>query len=252
MALQLLGLAAGLAGGLLGSGKKAKVPKYQPVNATAEQGSAIAGNIANFGESSRLAEMTNNFNQDQLEAKLRRAIPNYDELINKSSKLISTGLSGELAPDVAGNIKRNAAEKSLAGGFGSSGASRNLEARDLGLTSLDISQRSLDKAMQFVSTLKGVSVSANMGAESMFVTPAQRIAAASANSSNDYNAKLAAANASAGPDPMLSSIGGFLSQIGGMAYSAGVGGQSAGSWLGTNKNEVPSWMYFNTGGVAKP
>ena len=65
------------------------------------------------------------------------------------------------------------------------------------------------------------------------------------------NTSAAAAQASAAPDPMLSNIGGFLSQIGGMAYSAGVGGQSAGSWLGTNKNEVPSWMYFNTGGVTK-
>ena len=248
MALQLLGLAAGLGGALLSSGKRVKVPKYSPIDVTAEQGRAIGGNIANFGEANRLAEMTNNANQDSLDARLRRAIPNYDRLVKKSSDLISSGLDGEIPADVADQIKRNTAEKSLAGGYGSSGMARNLTARDLGVTSYDITQRALDRAMQFVSTLRGTSVAASMGPEAMFVTPGQRISAVAANNAGAYQAAAAAASEAAKPNPLTSSFGDFLAQFGGMAWAGGSGGQSIGDFFGTSRNSIPSWKKYNVSG----
>lgn len=249
MALQLLGLAAGLLGTALSSGKKVKVPKYQPINVAQEQSAAIGGNLANIGEASRLASITNSFNQDELEQRLRRAIPNYEQLIKKSSNLINSGLDGEIPSDVVDQVRRNSAEKSLAGGYGGSGAARNLTARDLGVTSYDITQRSLDRAMQFVSTLRGTSVAAGMGPESMFISPSQRIAVAQTNATNGFNANLASAQANAGPDPMLAGFGNFLSQAGGMAYAGGAGGQSIGDFFGTNSRAtVPAWMRYNVSG----
>lgn len=52
-------------------------------------------------------------------------------------------LKGEIPADVAANVRRAAAESSIAGGiFGSS--SRNLSARDLGLTSMQIRAQGVD------------------------------------------------------------------------------------------------------------
>lgn len=247
MALQLLGLAGGLLGGLIGSGKKVKVPKYTPIDAASEQSRAIAGNIANSGEAMRLAEITNEANQATLDQRLRRAIPNYDKLILKSSDLIDSGLSGEIPDDVVNQVRRNAAEKSTAGGYGDSGAARNLTARDLGVTSYDITQRALDRALQFVSTLRGTSVAATMGPEAMFVTPSQRISVAQTNATQGYNAGLQAAQANAAPNPIMANFGDFLSQAGGMAYAAGADGKSLGDFFGTRKKD-PSWMRYNVSG----
>ena len=63
-----------------------------------------------------------------------------NQLLNDIEAVSREFLSGELPEDVIDQIERNAAEQTIQGGLGNQ-QGRNLEARDLGLSSLDLVQK---------------------------------------------------------------------------------------------------------------
>jgi hypothetical protein len=71
-------------------------------------------------------------------------------ILNAQGKLIQSQLSGEIPKDVANRVSQIAAEKALKGGI-TGPAAKNLQARDLGLTSMDIQQQGQAAADVFVS-----------------------------------------------------------------------------------------------------
>lgn len=214
--------ASGLIGGLLSKGGKPVIPAFTPVDPDVEQQKAIQGNINNFDKSRELTSITNTFNQGELRRMLRTAIPNYDALVGKQGEVIGTMLSGQLPADVVSQIQRNSAEKSGAGGYGGSGMGRNLEARDLGLNSLQLTQQGLSAAERWLANTKALSVPGQFDVASMFLTPAQRIQSQSANNAGQFNRDVMAANVAAAPDPTRSAIGGILTQVGGSLFGAGL------------------------------
>ena len=206
----------------MGKGSKAKMPDFVPVDATREQKDAISGNLLNFDKAQNLAERTNAANTDDLLNTLRRVVPGYDNIVNQSSKVIQSGLKGELPQDVVDQIKRTTAERSLSGGFSGSGASRNLTARDLGRTSLDLTYKALDQGSNFTRTQRAIATPQLMGVQDMFVTPQQRIEQANRNSMGMYQAQAAKAQADAAPNPTLASLSGFASDVGGTLFGYGM------------------------------
>ncbi len=150
-----------------------KVPQAPKVNLEEQQRNAITANANNFGAASNLAGKVNDFNYDQLHAMLQKAIPGYDELIKSQGVDIASMLKGEIPQDVQDQIQRNSAVKSLYGGYGGTGMGRNLVARDLGLTSLQITDKALDSASRWMASTKALSVPGQFNVASMFVTPAQ-------------------------------------------------------------------------------
>lgn len=221
-AMLIGGAVSGLLGGIMGKGKKPNIPDFPTIDPDAEQRKAIAGNERNFAASAELATKTNAFNQGELQRMLRVAIPNYDELLGKGGKGISSMMSGELPQDVVSQIQRNSAERAGAGGFGSTGMGRNLEARDLGLTSLQLTQTGLSSAERWMSGLKSLSVPGQFDVASMFLSPAQRIGVQSANNAGRFQRDSMAAQVAAAPDPTMAAIGGMFSQIGGAMFGAGL------------------------------
>lgn len=161
-------------GGLLQ--EKPKVPEFKGVDVQAEQAKATTGNIANFGQASQLGAKVNQFNQDQLLGMLRKAIPGYDNIMNQGSNLIQSYMRGEIPQDVKNQIGRNSAETSIAGGYGGSGMARNLEARDLGLTSLQLTQQGLSSADKWLNSAAARSTPQMFDVTSMFVSPMQQTA----------------------------------------------------------------------------
>lgn len=155
--------------------EKPKVPEFQKINAQQEQAKATAGNIANFDQSAQLGSQVNQFNQDQLLGMLRKAVPGYDDMMKQGSNLIQSYMRGEIPEDVKNQIGRNTAEKSLAGGYGGSGMARNLEARDLGLTSLQLTQQGLDSASRWMTSASQRAVPNMFDVTSMFLSPMQQI-----------------------------------------------------------------------------
>lgn len=66
----------------------------------------------------------------------------YDELLGSASALAKDMMAGKIPADVEYQIRQQAAERALSRGLGSgSQASRNLTARDLGLTSVDMATK---------------------------------------------------------------------------------------------------------------
>jgi hypothetical protein len=151
-----------------------KVPAFKPVNTQREQAAAIAGNVANFSDISKLAGETNAFNQTQLNQMLEQGSPGYAALMGGIRDKASSFLSGEIPQDVQDQIGRNAAYKSLSGGYSGSGMARNLVARDLGLTSLDIIGKGIDAGTRWAATARAATAD-QFNPASMFITPEQRI-----------------------------------------------------------------------------
>lgn len=102
---------------------------------------------AAVGEAEQLAPRTreleaqrNAFARAQLLESLGIQVPGYQEAQAKRSENALALLRGELPPDVAAQVQRQAAGRALSGGFAGSQAARNLTARDLGRTSLALQQ----------------------------------------------------------------------------------------------------------------
>ena len=100
-----------------------------------------------IGEAEQLAPRTrelegqrNAFSRAQLLESLGIQIPGYQEGQTQRTQNAMALLRGELPPDVMAQVQRQSAAKSLTGGYAGSQAARNLTARDLGRTSLDLQQ----------------------------------------------------------------------------------------------------------------
>ena len=152
-------------------GGKPKVPKFKPVNVQQEQTKAIEGNVASLPALKSLGSDVNAFNTEQIQAMLRKVIPNYDEMVSGVSGNINSWLKGEIPDDVSGAVQRNAAVRSLYGGYGGSGMSRNLVARDLGLTSLNLTQKGLDSATRWTMANAEMVRPGMFNVQSMFISP---------------------------------------------------------------------------------
>jgi len=219
----------GLIGGLLGGGKKPEVAQFKPIDLDAEQKAAIAGNTKNFDASAELTTRTNTYNQSELRRMLRVAIPGYDAIVGKQGELVSSMLAGELPKDVVGQIQRNSAERAGAGGYGGSGMGRNLEARDLGLTSLQLTQQGLGAAERWLAGTKALAVPGQFDVSAMFLSPAQRASATVANNTGQQQTQQFANNVEAAPDPTMRAIGSLFSQVGGSLFGAGMTGMFSGA-----------------------
>lgn len=134
-----------------------------------QQQQAIAGNAASLPALQAQAQQINTFNQDELQRLLERALPGYNKLRDKTTGVIRDWLAGKIPDDVSDEVMRRSAGRALYGGFGGSGMARNLTARDLGLTSLDLVGKGMDAASKWISNARsGIS---QFDVSSMFIRP---------------------------------------------------------------------------------
>lgn len=199
-------------------GRKPNVPKLK--TAADAQKEALAANQANFADIAKLATQTNTLNQEQLNRLIDMTLgPGVREQFQKN--LVSQA-RGEIPDDVRNAIYRGNAERSASGNaFGGGGFSRNVNARDLGLTSLQITNNALSSAEQWLNAAKAPTFDA-MG---MFgISTAQQYAA----NTDQFNRDLLAEKIAAAPDPAARGVFDSNMALAGMilsAYSGGAGYQ---------------------------
>lgn len=152
---------------------KPRVPQYRQVDFEKEQKAAISGNLGALPILQQLASQTNDYNASQVEAQLERAIPGYRGLVNQGTENIQSALRGEIPDDVSRLLKQRAAESGVALGTSGSQFNKYDELRNLGLTSLEQTQRGLDSATRWISAAQ--SRAPMMDVSSMFITPQQRV-----------------------------------------------------------------------------
>jgi len=104
-------------------------------------GQAIGAINANQSGAEGAAARTNQFNQGQVNSVLEQGIPGFSEMQKRRVKQATDLLGGGIPEDVQRQIYRSSAGRALQGGYAGAPAGRNLTARDLGRTSLDMIER---------------------------------------------------------------------------------------------------------------
>lgn len=211
-------------------GKKPVVPEFPSIEDA--QTAAISDNQKALPASQELAKGINRFNQDQILEMLKRAVPDYEAITARASSNILQQLGGQIPEDVANRIMTGAAGRAVRGGFSQSGMGRNLTTRDLGLTSLDLSNRALDSATRWISSQRAIAAPAAFDVSNMFLSPAQRFAADEQKFGRDY----LAASVEAAPDPVAAGQFNTQMQVVGMVLGA-MGGGGGAKWQNTQPQQ---------------
>lgn len=155
-------------------GTKPTVPDLPSLSLSNEQQKALAANIAAIPGTEQIATQVDLFNQQQVDKMLENVIPNYKAITGQISSNIAAMTSGQIPTDVSQQIQRADAARALGGGFAGTQAQGNLTARDLGLTSLDLTQRGLASAQSWLQTANSLYSPGQFNVSSMFVSPAQQ------------------------------------------------------------------------------
>lgn len=256
-----------LVGSILSAGDKPVVPDYNEVNIGEEQKKAVQGNLGMVPDLSNLAAGVNasnrketRLNMDQIKAMLKEAIPDLDAINQQASSNILSGLKGELPKSVQDLLENKANARSFSGGFGQSGMGKNMGLRDLGIASLDMTNRSLDSASRWISMSRQSQTldSPMFDMSSMFLTPAQRYAAQTNEREFKFGRDWMQAKIDAAPDPTMAAVGQWMqrtdqsmqsmvgSVAGGMVGGMmGGGGGGGGGSKGTQYNQTPSYMMMD-------
>jgi hypothetical protein len=154
---------------------KVKVPRFTPITG----GQAVEGTLSDLEtylpRASEATRRINAENQGQLDQQFASKIPGLSEIEATIARNIQAQLSGELPPDVASQVARRSNARAVEGGYGGSEFGENLVARDLGLTSLQLSQTGFTNALNWISNVRANRTAPILSPTTMFLSPEQRL-----------------------------------------------------------------------------
>lgn len=201
-----------------------------------------------LGAESKKAAAANTRNLPEIESLLEKIMPGWKSMVGQGSKNAQSMLRGEIPDDVQGLLRRNAAYKAFSGGYGGSGMSKALTARDFGLTSLDLMNKGENSAMRW------------MGAARESVAPWMVTGPAQAQQTERNNLYKQAVeqfkfNVLAAPSPEAAGKFNTISTIGSLAASFGLSsmGGAMGGKAGTAAGSAASGASYggNLGNTAQ-
>ena len=227
----------GFLGDLFGS--KPSVPAWNNISIDQSQTQAIGANQASLGSLENLSGGVNTFNQQQLTQLFNNIMPGFQSMAGTASKNISDELSGKIPTDVAETIQSSAAAQALTGGFGGSGLAGNLTAKDLGLTSLDLTGKGLSSLESWSAQMDKMFSPGEFNVSSMFINPQEEFTATMQNQEQEVQQQWMQSQVSAEGDPITQGlwnmgmgfgkgIGAGASQAGQQYAAAGGGGGGSG------------------------
>lgn len=162
-------------------GDKPEAPDFVPVDVTEEQKKAILGNISNLPGIADLGAATNKETAAQYLTMLEDL--GLKGLYDQNTKNLESMSRGELPQDVEDAIARRSAEAGVTSGTSGSEFNKFGKLRNLGLTSLDLTQKALGSSAQWLAQAGN----RQFNFASMFVSPAQAIATEQWNTSMKWN-----------------------------------------------------------------
>lgn len=230
-------------------GSKPEVPELKELNLSDEQMLAIANNLKAAPDAARLANLT----ADQIDALLRRTMPNADQIFGGVSENIASMVAGEVPKDVQDFIMRSNAARALEGGYAGMGMHGALTARDLGLSSLDLTLKGQSAAESWMGASERLYAPAMATYTNMFITPMQQAAFDVEERNTQFQRQWLKSQISAMPDPVLRGLHDTIMSLA-VAY---LGGQytpdnpqanyaNAGRGVGGNSDWGSSWGSGNT------
>jgi len=195
-------------------------------------GQVLGESAANAPRAREMEAERNAFNRAQLLESLGIQVPGYQEAQAKRAENALALLRGELPPDVLAQVQRKAAGQAVQGGYAGSAAGRNLVARDIGRTSLDLANLG---GQQFANILGTTPLAPLANYE---FTPQQIAALRGGERSAQQQALLGIANmpsATGIAGQALGSLGSGLTNLG----FAQLGAQYRGGGTGSNWGGTP-------------
>lgn len=223
------------------------VPPAPNVDPSREQLNAAAGNLAVLPQSEALAAATNDATARQFLAMMEKLIPGFADISKTIAGNIGSMVRGELPKDVENYIGRKSAEKGISRGTGGSQFDQYGQLRDLGLTSLEMTDRGLNSAQRWMS-----SQPQPFNVTSMFLNPAQRIETEKWNETNRFNAQFMRNQISMLPsneDMAYAQILDYVATFATTAAGAGMGGVGGGGAAGAGAGAAGAGM---GGGTRQP
>lgn len=115
-------------------GTKVKVPELPGLKDILKTGTEA--NLVNLPGVQEFAGRINAFNQAEVTKMLEQVLPGFSGGLKSATSNAAALARGEIPSDVQSAVVNSAAARSLRGGYGGTGMSRNLVSRDLGITSL--------------------------------------------------------------------------------------------------------------------
>lgn len=183
-------------------GRKPKVPSLPKIDFDLEQQRTVEGNQRTLPYAEELGRGVNTFNQEELDRMYEQALPGYGRIKGQIGENLAALTRGEIPEDVQAMVLRNAAVRANQGGFAGSGMARNLTARDLGLTSLQLTGEGQTAAQRWLQT----AAAPRFDITSMFLTPQQRIPMVMQERDTQWNAQWLRNQIKAMPDPTARGI----------------------------------------------
>ena len=217
-------------------GSRPSVPNLPTVSLAQQQGAAIGANQAALPGAEALASETNQFNQQQVNEMLGQLFPGMSGVANTISQNIASEASGKLPDDVQAAVERSGAAKSLGMGVAGSGTGADMTARDLGLTSLQLTGQGLSSAESWINEADKVYSPGEMNVQSMFVSPEQMYQATNQQDTQQFQRSMMQNEINAAPDPVVSGVVNMVPNAvgamrGGSQLGSGGGGDSSGGGM---------------------
>lgn len=202
-------------------GSKVRIPKLKEIDPSVEVEKAFRDIQEQLPEAQRISKSIAEADADTALSVLERIAPGTRDIIQQQVATIQSGLRGELPADVQRAITDRAAARSVQGGFGGSQFARNLELRDLGLTSLQRIDTAMGQSAQALSQFSQIAPRPQ-SVGGMFLSPQARISFAQGERNQQFQRDMAAAQAAAQPNPVAKGLFDAAVTIGGAALG-GVG-----------------------------
>lgn len=165
------------------------VQTFEPIEPNAPQtvdwrtavNQALGYNINNYAQRNQLASMTNRFNTKEAQRMYGSMQPYFQQLQRQVGANALSFSRGELPSDVVASIGRAASQRGLQGGYGMGArgagtgtALGNLNLRNLGLSSLQLSQFGTNLAMNANAQAKALSPNL-FDPTSLIISPGQAV-----------------------------------------------------------------------------
>lgn len=224
---------------------KPDVPDFHWTDLLQQQLNTAQGNLDVLPQAEQLGTRTNDFLRSE-RAKTLSGIPGLGDIEGQTASNIKSWLRGELSPDVTSQVNRATNARAFEGGYQGSGMGRNLNARDLGLTSQGLQTQGVGAGETYAANEAAMRRIPEFNPASMFLDPYQSAKFNADQSAAAWNRDWLSNRVQAQPEPWQSAL---MSDVNGLdAYlgttGAAAGGQYAGSMARGGGSPVDS------GGVA--
>lgn len=221
-------------------------PPAPNVNPSEEALKAILGNLKLLPDAARLGAGAQEALDKQTLASLERLIPGWSNISKNITGNIDALSRGELPQDVQNQISRKAAEMGISTGTSGSDFDKYRSLRNLGLTSLQATDKALDSASRWMQTVR--SGAPRFDFTNAFIKPETQIQAQMWNEENRWNVawletqlKAQPSNSELAWSQVLDYVSDFSTSMIGVGTAGIGGGGGAGSMGGGGASG--GWTY---------